>query len=344
METIWSIAIFVFAILISIGWKSIGLFFSRNQKDKPSKNKKEIPSYSLKPLTNIPSKEKSTFSQFIDKTNKYSESISINNRISILITEKKWDDIVKYITGLPLSQHTQEIIKVFDDSVRLTGKYGDGLFLLGRLEKHKNINCSKLVIKILFLEYSQLFKYEGLRKVEKEKIEKKLGLELIGMNLPEVQESSFQLEVPLIDLKEKWINGEITYYELLDRMEWKEKRNEILIRDNYTCQQCNSKNSKGNPLQIHHKRYILKSFPWDYVQNDLITYCRSCHKKWHLENKVKYYEYINGNLFESTIMPCSRCDGSGYLSEYSYYQNGVCFSCGGIGYHKPLESNLRINN
>lgn len=33
----------------------------------------------------------------------------------------------------------------------------------------------------------------------------------------------------------------------------------------------------------------------------------------------------------SRLGPCTRCGGTGYLSEYSHVEGGVCFSCGGTG-------------
>jgi DnaJ-class molecular chaperone len=29
---------------------------------------------------------------------------------------------------------------------------------------------------------------------------------------------------------------------------------------------------------------------------------------------------------------CSRCDGTGQLTQYHYHQGGVCFKCGGAGF------------
>jgi len=37
------------------------------------------------------------------------------------------------------------------------------------------------------------------------------------------------------------------------------------------------------------------------------------------------------SVFENT--PCIRCDGTGYIRGYSHVMHGVCFSCGGRGYH-----------
>lgn len=67
-----------------------------------------------------------------------------------------------------------------------------------------------------------------------------------------------------------------TYAELLKSEEWKNKRQIIMKRDNFTCV-CGSKRH----LQVHHKRYIKGKMPWDIDNKYLITLCRSCHEKEH---------------------------------------------------------------
>ena len=48
------------------------------------------------------------------------------------------------------------------------------------------------------------------------------------------------------------------YQELLERPEWKEKRERILERDGHTCQFCGS----TEQLQVHHFNYDAPT-PWD---------------------------------------------------------------------------------
>ena len=47
--------------------------------------------------------------------------------------------------------------------------------------------------------------------------------------------------------------------------------------------------------------------------------------------------YVDENLnnFENLIS-CRRCDGSGYIPEYSHFQGGVCFECQGNRFNKSL--------
>jgi 5-methylcytosine-specific restriction endonuclease McrA len=66
----------------------------------------------------------------------------------------------------------------------------------------------------------------------------------------------------------------MTYAEKLLDYRWQLKRQEILERDNYTCQRCSS---DGCILQVHHLHYYPKHEPWEYENEDLITLCDKCH-------------------------------------------------------------------
>lgn len=71
--------------------------------------------------------------------------------------------------------------------------------------------------------------------------------------------------------------SKLSYSALLRKPEWKNKRELILKRDNYTCQICGF----GLNLEVHHKRYIKGRYPWEYKDDDLITLCEICHAKEH---------------------------------------------------------------
>lgn len=73
--------------------------------------------------------------------------------------------------------------------------------------------------------------------------------------------------------------------------QWKNKRAEILLRDNNQCKICGNKNN----LQVHHI-YSLDNYPEMKLENsNLITLCNSCHHDVHnqvyssiyLINKIK---------------------------------------------------------
>lgn len=80
-----------------------------------------------------------------------------------------------------------------------------------------------------------------------------------------------------------------SYNELLLRPEWQKKRLKIFERDAWLCQSC----GRGDlTLHIHHKHYINGALPWQYHDNDLVTYCQTCHETEHL---------IGGQIHESLI-------------------------------------------
>lgn len=160
-------------------------------------------------------------------------------------------------------------------------------------------------------------------------------------------------------------NNSIPYYNLLTTIEWGRKRLEILERDNFKCQICGmyetnqskeqedgsylysaimiledkedkrgrvikQKHDKKIWLDVHHKFYIVNKLPWEYANDDLITYCGYCHEEWHKNNQVKYYSLkMNSDLIEQKAVTCSKCSGLGYIPEYHYYKDGICFDCHG---------------
>lgn len=82
-------------------------------------------------------------------------------------------------------------------------------------------------------------------------------------------------------------------------------------------------------LNIHHKYYIAGRYAWEYDDTVLETLCIDCHEKAHLENEIFVFNQIGDKLYKAEI--CPKCGGSGYLKEYYYYKNGVCFNCYGEG-------------
>jgi hypothetical protein len=69
-----------------------------------------------------------------------------------------------------------------------------------------------------------------------------------------------------------------SYQELLSDPKWQRRRLEIFLRDDFTCQRC------GNDrltLCVHHFSYTPGLLPWEYPDEDLITWCIDCHEKEH---------------------------------------------------------------
>jgi len=66
------------------------------------------------------------------------------------------------------------------------------------------------------------------------------------------------------------------YAKMLMDERWLVKKEKILKRDNYTCENCGDKNN----LCVHHLKY--ESYvPWETSDKYLITLCLKCHKKIH---------------------------------------------------------------
>ncbi len=84
-------------------------------------------------------------------------------------------------------------------------------------------------------------------------------------------------------------------------------------------------------LHVHHKHYFIDTLPWDYDINDLITVCHQCHQNIHQASIIPVYT----NKLKSEIVkltPCERCFGTGFLNQFYYYENGICFNCNGNKY------------
>lgn len=90
-------------------------------------------------------------------------------------------------------------------------------------------------------------------------------------------------------------------------------------------------------LHVHHKYYINRKEPWQYNDNALITLCQDCHQNIHDLNDIPVYS--DEKLIEKlTLTKCSKCNGSGYVPEYHYHHNGICFRCNGNKYDELIDS------
>ena len=77
----------------------------------------------------------------------------------------------------------------------------------------------------------------------------------------------------------------LSYSDLLLTDEWKNKRGEIIQRDNNKCTKC----GEIEQLQVHHTYYLNRNtYPWDYPNECLITLCEKCHNDFHSNNKNEY--------------------------------------------------------
>lgn len=79
-----------------------------------------------------------------------------------------------------------------------------------------------------------------------------------------------------------------SYAEKLKDPRWRKKRVEILIRDDYHCQNCGGAHIimpelrvKNIPLEVHHLLYFHGRDPWEYDNDNLVTLCKWCHGNYH---------------------------------------------------------------
>ena len=83
-------------------------------------------------------------------------------------------------------------------------------------------------------------------------------------------------------------------------------------------------------LHIHHKYYIKDRNPWEYENDALVTLCAECHQKRHNTTNIPLYS-AEKELLIANLPMCNRCQGRGYIPQYHYYCEGICFKCFGEG-------------
>lgn len=90
-------------------------------------------------------------------------------------------------------------------------------------------------------------------------------------------------------------------------------------------------------LHVHHKYYVFGDAPWEYPDEAVVTLCHECHFEVHSKNRITVYadETLRDRL---TLTTCPRCLGTGFLKQYYYHQNGICFKCGGRKYMELTQN------
>jgi hypothetical protein len=90
-----------------------------------------------------------------------------------------------------------------------------------------------------------------------------------------------------------------------------------------------------NPVvfHLHHTYYVRRTLPWEYADSCFEVLCEGCHKRVHKEKTILMY--ANHQLGANQhLTPCFKCGGTGYLAEFNYYLDGVCFGCDGAGFEE----------
>lgn len=92
-----------------------------------------------------------------------------------------------------------------------------------------------------------------------------------------------------------------------------------------------STNYRLGQLNIHHKYYISGKRAWEYDNDVLTTLCYDCHKEVHKKDIVEVRAAANSYTKSRFAKNCEKCEGTGYLPEFSHIDNGVCYPCDGRG-------------
>lgn len=88
--------------------------------------------------------------------------------------------------------------------------------------------------------------------------------------------------------------AKMNYSEKLKDPRWQKKRLEVLQRENFTCESCQS---TTNTLHVHHKTYVFGNDPWDYPDTNFSVLCDFCH-----EYEEYYKEEVKGIIHDLLIM------------------------------------------
>lgn len=98
---------------------------------------------------------------------------------------------------------------------------------------------------------------------------KKIEIDLVAID-KEIR-NEIELEKEMIAPYKKRFNRQ-SYSEKLKDPRWQRKRLEVMNRDDFTCQLCQT---KEKTLHVHHEQY--KGDPWDVDIDKLRTLCEDCH-------------------------------------------------------------------
>lgn len=100
-----------------------------------------------------------------------------------------------------------------------------------------------------------------------------------------------------------------------------------------------------NPIiQVHHTYYVKSTLPWEYPDECFKVVCKRCHTRIHEEEEIMMYA---NHMFKDGVKltPCNRCEGLGYLYEFNYHMDGICFGCKGAGFEELIsEGNNTMPN
>jgi 5-methylcytosine-specific restriction endonuclease McrA len=72
-----------------------------------------------------------------------------------------------------------------------------------------------------------------------------------------------------------------------DSKQWKCKREAILVRDKYQCQECRRYGKLVEAKEVHHKVHLEDAPELAFDDDNLVSLCKACHRKCHPEKGTK---------------------------------------------------------
>jgi len=84
----------------------------------------------------------------------------------------------------------------------------------------------------------------------------------------------------------------MAYSDSLRDPRWQKKRLEILSRDSFMCKCCGS---TTKTLHVHHFKYSKGHQPWEYENENFITFCEDCHADEELFKKFEHDGFVKLN-------------------------------------------------
>lgn len=115
----------------------------------------------------------------------------------------------------------------------------------------------------------------------------------------------------------------MTYQQKLLDPRWQRRRLEILERDGFICRLCKDPHTT---LHIHHLIY-RKIEPWEYEDDELITYCKHCHsiaeyyKKTHPNILINRVEKIEQSEFDIKLIMIGNDSKGDFACDIFKYEN-----------------------
>ena len=80
-------------------------------------------------------------------------------------------------------------------------------------------------------------------------------------------------------------------------MRWKKKREQILRRDKYMCQDCKRYGKRVDATEVHHIKHVDEYPELAFDSSNLISLCAACHNKRHPEKGGNKFRKKRGEKY-----------------------------------------------